>query len=144
MSANKNNFEITDDSEANQKSGVLLDSKNLFGYKRLNHARYSDIITLNDMRFGANGADDGFRDLFLWTACNYFALANSRVSKIDMWQEFYQIAKHIAPEWSFSKIRSALSTIYQKHKDTLEGKTVSFGGRDYSPMYTHKNSNLGY
>jgi len=125
-----------------KKTGIILDSKSVFGYKRLNHARYLDIIKLCDMRFGLGGAEDGQRDQFLWIACNYFALANKANRNLDMWQEFYQIAALIAPDWNQAKIRSSLGIIFGKYKDSQAGKTIAFAGKEYDPLFTHKTTTL--
>lgn len=125
-----------------EKMGQLLDNRQVFSSKRRNWMAYGDIVRLAQYRYGLEGCPDGLRDPFIMYACNFFALSEYRKTDRDFWWEFQQIAQVLAPSWSAGKVRNKVSDIYRRLKETQEGKTREYAGREWIPLLTPRDSTL--
>lgn len=119
-----------------RKSGNII-YPGQFAWNRLAWARMQDIRTLWTMR---GGVQEGYREITLFWEMNFLALSRG-VSESQFWHEARALAHEIAPGEDFYK-ETDLTTIYQKTKDTVSGKTISYRGREYPALYTPKNGYL--
>jgi hypothetical protein len=103
--------------------------------KRLNWYRLYDIRALWNLR---GGVPEGYRELTLFWELNFLMRAEPGN---QLWQEAESLAAQIdhRSQWY---ARSDLSTLYRKAKEARAGKIVTFKGREYSPLYTPRNTTL--
>ena len=58
----------------------------------------------------------------------------------QMYHEAAALAREIDPAWSYRS--GELMTLYAKAKQYEAGERISFGGREYPPLYTPRNDTL--
>ena len=121
---------------ATRKAGNII-YPGQFSWNRLAWARMQDIRSLWVMR---GGVQQGYREITLFWEMNFLALSRG-VSESQFWHEARALAHEIAPGDDFYR-ETDLTTIYRKAKETREGQTVAYRGREYPALYTPRNSYL--
>ena len=114
-----------------------------FTLDSLNWSRLCDLQKLIELRGGDVG--DGLREPMVFWLCNFFALRYCKelaLNPLDEWNEFFALAKLVAPHWDHQKILDKTSNMYQLTRDTAAGITIEFNGKQYTPLYTPKNDYL--
>jgi hypothetical protein len=87
-----------------------------------------------------HGIPHGYRSKYVhW--CLNFLLLSGAVHSSQLFQEAQALVREVCPDFS-KEVRSILSTLYRKAQAYEAGEKVEFGGRDYPPLYTPKNSTL--
>jgi len=82
----------------------------------------------------------GYRSKYLhW--CLNFLLLSGAVHSSQLFQEAQALVREVCPDFS-KEVRSVLSTLYRKAQAYEAGEKIEFGGRQYPPLYTPKNSTL--
>ncbi|HBT1831525.1 TPA: replication protein [Klebsiella pneumoniae] len=69
-----------------------------------------------------------------------FLLLSGATNSTQMYHEAAALATEISPAWSYRS--QELMTLYSKAKQYEAGEKVSFGGKEFSPLYTPKNDTL--
>lgn len=116
--------------------GGRTQSHQRFGARQLSWHRAEDIRTLTRIRGGVQ-IGQGMVTLF-WTL-NFLALSGAITSA-----RFYAEASQICQEYGFGVLtrNDELKTLYSKVLDFEAGKKVTFGGREWPPLYTPRNATL--
>ena len=68
-------------------------------------------------------------------------LLSSAVHSSHLFQEAQALVREVCPDFT-KEVRSVLSTLYRKAQAYEAGEKIEFGGKDYPPLYTPKNSTL--
>lgn len=110
-----------------------------FSLTSLNWSRLEDLRRLVQLRTADGPLPEGQRMLFLFWCLNFLLLSKA-VGSQQMYFEALALAREIDPGWTYDQ--SALSTLYSKARQMEAGESVSFGGRDYSPLYTPTSNYL--
>ena len=112
-----------------------------FSGRQLAWDRLEDLRTLAKLRgWMERGVPHGYRSKYLhW--CLNFLLLSGAVHSSQLFQEAQALVREVCPDFS-KEVRSVLSTLYRKAQAYEAGEKVEFGGRDYPPLYTPKNSTL--
>ena len=114
---------------------VVLGRKE-FTKTRLNWTRLFDLRDLWKMR----GGIPHMREVSLFWQINFLLLAEpGKLS--DIWAECETLASQIDAGDGWYK-NSDISTIYRKAKDMRDGLAVEYRGKQYSPLYTPRNTYL--
>jgi len=107
-----------------------------FSGRQLAWDRLEDLRKLAELRGGVN---EGCRMQHLFWRLNFLLLSGATNSK-QMYHEASALARELDPKWrSRSK---ELMTLFGRAKAYESGERVSFGGKDYVPLYTPKNDTL--
>lgn len=117
-------------------SGGKADNLRGFSGRQLAWDRLEDLRKLAELRGGVN---EGCRMQHLFWRLNFLLLSGATNSK-QMYHEASALARELDPQWN-SRSRE-LMTLFSKAKAYESGERVSFGGRDYPPLYTPKNDTL--
>lgn len=75
----------------------------------------------------------------LFWRLNFLLLSGATNSK-QMYHEAAALARELDPQWNSRS--KELMTLFSKAKAYEAGEKVSFGGKDYAPLYTPKNDTL--
>ncbi len=112
-----------------------------FSGRQLAWDRLEDLRTLAKLRgWMEQGIPHGYRSKYVhW--CLNFLLLSGAVHSSQLFQEAQALVREVCPDFS-KEIRSILSTLYRKAQAYEAGEKVEFGGRDYPPLYTPRNSTL--
>ncbi len=86
------------------------------------------------------GIPHGYRSKYVHWCLNFLCLSGA-VHSSQLFQEAQALVREVCPDFT-KEIRSILSTLYRKAQAYEAGEKVEFGGRDYPPLYTPKNSTL--
>lgn len=95
----------------------VLQSSRRFTLVRRNWGVYRDIMNLIDHRYGTSGVEDGLRDIFLFVAANFLAKSEwnkSHQSQSKLEEQFFVIAKVIAPDWDSERIKTCVSAVSKR------------------------------
>jgi len=107
-----------------------------FSGRQLAWHRLEDLRTLAAMR---GGVKEGERMQHLFWQLNFLLLSGATHSG-QMYHEAAALAREIDPAWGYRT--AELMTLYAKAKQYEAGERISFGGREYPPLYTPKNDTL--
>lgn len=112
-----------------------------FSGRQLAWDRLEDLRTLAQLRgWMESGIPHGYRSKYLhW--CLNFLLLSGAVHSSQLFQEAQALVREVCPDFS-KEVRSILSTLYRKAQAYEAGEKVEFGGREYPPLYTPRNSTL--
>lgn len=116
--------------------GGKADNLRGFSGRQLAWDRLEDLRKLAELRDGVN---EGCRMQHLFWRLNFLLLSGATNSK-QMYHEASALARELDPQWNSSS--KELMTLFSKAKAYESGERVSFGGRDYPPLYTPKNDTL--
>ena len=111
-----------------------------FSGRQLAWHRLEDLRTLARIRYPNGIVDEGWRMKFLFWALNFLLLAGATCAA-QIPYEGRALAREFSPGWTEYN-DSELSTLYSKAKLMEAGKTVTFNGKEYPPIYTPTNSTL--
>lgn len=117
-------------------SGGKADNLRGFSGRQLAWDRLEDLRKLAELRGGVN---EGCRMQHLFWRLNFLLLSGATNSK-QMYHEASALARELDPQWNSRS--KELMTLFSKAKAYESGERVSFGGRDYPPLYTPKNDTL--
>jgi DNA-binding CsgD family transcriptional regulator len=110
------------------------------GIAQLNHDRLADIRLLAHLRGWTRGAPSGFQDLMLFlSAC---ALAPLVSNTRQLRTETAVLGREFAPTWRPSEHTAVLSTLVKRAEWHYAGETVTYRGREVTPIYTYRTSTL--
>lgn len=98
--------------------------------------RMEDLRLLSGLR---GGVEEGERMKHLFWRLNFLLLSGATNSS-QMYYEASALAREIGPTWGYRG--KELMTLYSKSKAYEAGEKVTFGGQQYSPLYTPKNDTL--
>ena len=112
-----------------------------FSGRQLAWDRLEDLRTLARLRgWMERGIPHGYRSKYVhW--CLNFLLLSGAVHSSQLFQEAQALVREVCPDFT-KEIRSILSTLYRKAQAYEAGEKVEFGGREYPPLYTPRNSTL--
>lgn len=116
--------------------GGKTDNLRGFSGRQLAWDRLEDLRKLAELRGGVN---EGSRMQHLFWRLNFLLLSGATNSK-QMYHEASALARELDPQWNSRS--KELMTLFSKAKAYESGERVSFGGRDYAPLYTPKNDTL--
>lgn len=126
--------------KAEQKLQLLPGGRqsNLRGFsgRQLAWDRLEDLRKLDELR---GGLAEGERMRHLFWRINFLLLSGA-TNSTQMYHEAAALATEISPAWSYRS--QELMTLYSKAKQYEAGERVSFGGKEFSPLYTPKNDTL--
>jgi hypothetical protein len=112
-----------------------------FSGRQLAWDRLEDLRTLARLRgWMERGIPHGYRSKYVHWCLNFLCLSGA-VHSSQLFQEAQALVREVCPDFS-KEIRSILSTLYRKAQAYEAGEKVEFGGRDYPPLYTPRNSTL--
>lgn len=112
-----------------------------FSGRQLAWDRLEDLRTLARLRgWMERGIPHGYRSKYVHWCLNFLCLSGA-VHSSQLFQEAQALVREVCPDFT-KEIRSILSTLYRKAQAYEAGEKVEFGGRDYPPLYTPKNSTL--
>ena len=122
-------------------SVTRIAGRSQFSLNSLNWSRMEDILKLGQIR---GGFAEGQRELACFWACNFYALryAKELINRQGEYHEFASLCRQIAPHWDMGRVRDKTSNLYPLLKKHANGETVSFQGREYSPLYTPTSQHL--
>lgn len=110
--------------------GGKTDNLRGFSGRQLAWDRLEDLRKLAELR---GGVKSGERMQHLFWRLNFLLLSGATNSG-HMYYEASALARELDPQWnSRSKV---LMTLYSKAKAHEAGEKVSFGGKDYAPLYS--------
>lgn len=130
------------DERQKRKQLKLLDgykvSSNLRGFsgRQLAWHRLEDLRTLATLR---GGVSEGDRMRHLFWRLNFLLLSGATNSSL-MYHEAATLAREVDSGWGYNS--KELMTLYSKAKQYEAGEKVSFGGKDFAPLYTPRNDTL--
>ena len=130
------------DERQKRKQLRLLDgykvSSNLRGFsgRQLAWHRLEDLRTLATLR---GGVSEGDRMRHLFWRLNFLLLSGATNSSL-MYYEAATLAREVDSGWGYNS--KELMTLYSKAKQYEAGEKVSFGGKDFAPLYTPRNDTL--
>jgi len=107
-----------------------------FSGRQLAWHRLEDLRMLAALR---GGVKEGERMHYLFWQLNFLLLSGATHSG-QMYHEAAALAREIDPAWGYRT--AELMTLYAKAKQYEAGERISFGGREYPPLYTPKNDTL--
>ena len=112
-----------------------------FSGRQLAWDRLEDLRTLAKLRgWMEHGIPHGYRSKYVhW--CLNFLLLSGAVHSSQLFQEAQALVREVCPDFT-KEVRSVLSTLYRKAQAYEAGEKIEFGGKDYPPLYTPKNSTL--
>lgn len=116
--------------------GAKTDNLRGFSGRQLAWHRLEDLRKLATLRGGIN---EGERMQHLFWRLNFLLLSGATHSS-QMYYEAKALAGELAPAWAYRD--KELMTLYSKAKAYEAGEKVSFGGREFAPLYTPKNDTL--
>ena len=116
--------------------GGKADNLRGFSGRQLAWDRLEDLRKLAYLRGGVN---EGSRMQHLFWRLNFLLLSGATNSK-QMYHEASALARELDPQWNSRS--KELMTLFSKAKAYESGERVSFGGKDYAPLYTPKNDTL--
>lgn len=116
--------------------GAKTDNLRGFSGRQLAWHRLEDLRKLATLR---GGASEGERMQHLFWRLNFLLLSGATHSS-QMYYEAKALAGELAPAWAYRD--KELMTLYSKAKAYEKGEKISFGGREYAPLYTPKNDTL--
>lgn len=116
--------------------GGKADNLRGFSGRQLAWDRLEDLRKLAELRGGVN---EGSRMQHLFWRLNFLLLSGATNSK-QMYHEASALARELDPHWNSRS--KELMTLFSKAKAYESGEKVSFGGRNYPPVYTPKNDTL--
>lgn len=131
--------------KAKQSSGadVIKMLKHPFARTKenLNWQRLHDLKKLIELR---GSIADGMREPLAFYLCNFYALryAQSGLSDMNIWHEFYQLCRQAAPHWEHSHARNKTSNVFQLMKRTAGGETQTWKGREVPLLYVPYNETI--
>ncbi|WP_238988327.1 hypothetical protein [Xanthomonas albilineans] len=113
-------------------------SDNLRGFsgRQLSWDRLEDLRTLATLR---GGVHEGERMQHLFWRLNFLLLSGATHSG-QMYHEAAALAGELDPGWNYRS--KELMTLYSKAKAYEGGEKVTFGGKEFAPLYTPKNDTL--
>ncbi|UVK92698.1 replication protein [Pseudomonas atacamensis] len=116
--------------------GGKADNLRGFSGRQLAWDRLEDLRKLAELR---GGVVEGQRMQHLFWRLNFLLLSGATNSK-QMYHEAAALARELDPQWNSRS--KELMTLFSKAKAYEAGEKVSFGGKDYAPLYTPKNDTL--
>lgn len=116
--------------------GGKTDNLRGFSGRQLAWDRLEDLRRLAELRGGVN---EGCRMQHLFWRLNFLLLSGATNSK-QMYHEASALARELDPQWNSRS--KELMTLFSKAKAYEAGERISFGGKDYLPLYTPKNDTL--
>ncbi|WP_228723070.1 helix-turn-helix domain-containing protein [Limnobaculum xujianqingii] len=116
--------------------GGKADNLRGFSGRKLAWDRLEDLRKLAELR---GGVVEGQRMQHLFWRLNFLLLSGATNSK-QMYHEAAALARELDPQWSSRS--KELMTLFSKAKAYEAGEKVSFGGKEYAPLYTPKNDTL--
>lgn len=116
--------------------GAKTDNLRGFSGRQLAWHRLEDLRKLATLR---GGVSEGERMQHLFWRLNFLLLSGATHSS-QMYYEAKALAGELAPAWAYRD--KELMTLYSKAKAYEKGEKISFGGREYAPLYTPKNDTL--
>lgn len=116
--------------------GAKTDNLRGFSGRQLAWHRLEDLRTLALLR---GGVQEGERMQHLFWRLNFLLLSGATHSS-QMYYEAKALAGELAPAWAYRD--KELMTLYSKAKAYEKGEKISFGGREFAPLYTPKNDTL--
>lgn len=118
-------------------SGNKTDNLRGFSGRQLAWHRLEDLRKLATLR---GGVSEGERMKHLFWRLNFLLLSGATHSGA-MYHEASALAREMAPGWNEYRSKE-LMTLYSKAKQFEAGEKVTFGGREYPPLYTPRNDTL--
>ena len=116
--------------------GGKADNLRGFSGRQLAWDRLEDLRKLAELR---GGVGEGSRMQHLFWRLNFLLLSGATNSK-QMYHEAAALARELDPQWNSRS--KELMTLFGKAKAYEAGEKVSFGGKNYAPLYTPKNDTL--
>ncbi len=116
--------------------GAKTDNLRGFSGRQLAWHRLEDLRKLATLR---GGVSEGERMQHLFWRLNFLLLSGATHSS-QMYYEAKALAGELAPAWAYRD--KELMTLYSKAKAYEKGEKISFGGREFAPLYTPKNDTL--
>uniref|UniRef100_UPI001EE66711 replication protein n=1 Tax=Xanthomonas phaseoli TaxID=1985254 RepID=UPI001EE66711 len=116
--------------------GGKADNLRGFSGRQLAWDRLEDLRTLATLR---NGVREGERMQHLFWRLNFLLLSGATHSG-QMYHEAAALAGELDPGWNYRS--KELMTLYSKAKAYEGGEKVTFGGKEFAPLYTPKNDTL--
>ncbi|RMO82511.1 hypothetical protein ALQ33_200103 [Pseudomonas syringae pv. philadelphi] len=116
--------------------GGKTDNLRGFSGRQLAWDRLEDLRKLAELR---GGVKSGERMQHLFWRLNFLLLSGATNSG-QMYYEATALARELDPQWNSRS--KELMTLYSKAKAHEAGEKVSFGGKDFAPLYTPKNDTL--
>lgn len=116
--------------------GVKSDNLRGFSGRQLAWHRLEDLRKLATLR---GGVSEGERMQHLFWRLNFLLLSGATHSS-KMYYEAKVLASELAPAWAYRD--KELMTLYSKAKAYEAGEKISFGGREFAPLYTPRNDTL--
>lgn len=116
--------------------GGKADNLRGFSGRRLAWDRLEDLRKLAELR---GGVSEGSRMQHLFWRLNFLLLSGATNSK-QMYHEAAALARELDPQWNSRS--KELMTLFSKAKAYEAGEKISFGGKDYAPLYTPRNDTL--
>lgn len=107
-----------------------------FSGRQLAWDRLEDLRKLAELR---GGVSEGSRMQHLFWRLNFLLLSGATNSK-QMYHEAAALARELDPQWNSRS--KELMTLFSKAKAYEAGEKISFGGKDYAPLYTPRNDTL--
>ena len=112
-----------------------------FSGRQLAWDRLEDLRTLARLRgWTEHGIPHGYRSKYIHWCLNFLLLSGAAHSS-QLFQEAQALVREVCPDFT-KEVRSVLSTLYRKAQAYEAGEKIEFGGKDYPPLYTPKNSTL--
>lgn len=116
--------------------GTKSDNLRGFSGRQLAWHRLEDLRTLSVLR---GGVSEGDRMRHLFWRLNFLLLSGATNSRL-MYHEAATLAREIEAGWGYNS--KELMTLYAKAKQYEAGEKVSFGGKEFAPLYTPRNDTL--
>ncbi|WP_199770402.1 helix-turn-helix domain-containing protein [Aeromonas sp. ASNIH3] len=116
--------------------GAKTDNLRGFSGRQLAWHRLEDLRKLATLR---GGVQEGERMQHLFWRLNFLLLSGATHSG-QMYHEAKALARELAPDWQQNS--KELMTLYAKAKAYEAGEKITFGGREYAPLYTPRNDTL--
>lgn len=116
--------------------GGKADNLRGFSGRQLAWDRLEDLRKLAELRGGVN---EGCRMQHLFWRLNFLLLSGATNSR-QMYHEATVLARELDPQWNCRS--QELMSLFSKAKAYESGERVSFGGKEYAPLYTPKNDTL--
>ena len=116
--------------------GGKADNLRGFSGRQLAWDRLEDLRKLAELR---GGVREGERMQHLFWRLNFLLLSGATHSG-QMYHEAAALAGELDPAWSYRS--KELMTLYAKAKAYEAGEKITFGGREYAPLYTPRNDTL--
>lgn len=116
--------------------GGKADNLRGFSGRQLAWDRLEDLRKLAELR---GGVGEGSRMQHLFWRLNFLLLSGATNSK-QMYHEAAALARELDPQWNSRS--KELMTLLSKAKAYEAGEKVTFGGKEFAPLYTPKNDTL--